>query len=163
MCESGEVASFSKGRRRLKCLDPLKFREIVNWGVFLMGRPEKRRMVSSPPSFSLFKPAGVRTRCLNDVALTLDEYEALRLADYDGLDHTEAAKLMSISRPTFTRLISRARRKVSELIVDGSALRIEGGAVHFSENLIHCLDCDARFASPISKSCMNARNAALLG
>lgn len=84
--------------------------------------------------------------------MTLDEYEALRLTDYDGLEHSDAAKLMSISRPTFTRLVSRARRKVSELIIDGSALRIEGGPVHFSENLIQCLDCDARFASPISRN-----------
>jgi predicted DNA-binding protein (UPF0251 family) len=117
-----------------------------------MGRPEKQRQVSAPPQFNLFKPAGVRTHFLKNVALTLDEYEALRLADYDGFDHTDAAKLMSISRPTFTRLISRARRKVSELIVDGSALRIEGGAVHFSKNLIRCLDCETKFASPMSRN-----------
>lgn len=116
-----------------------------------MGRPEKERKVFSPPPFSVFKPAGVRSQCLDKTTLTLDEYEALRLADYDGLEHVEAADSMNISRPTFTRLIARARRKVAELIVDGKSLSIDGGAVHFSENLIRCFDCDARFASPMSR------------
>ncbi|NOY75071.1 MAG: DUF134 domain-containing protein [Kiritimatiellaeota bacterium] len=116
-----------------------------------MGRPEKQRKVVSPPSFSMFKPAGIRSQYLEGITLTLDEYEAFRLADYDGLDHVEGAERMNISRPTFTRLIARARRKVAALIVDGNALVIEGGAVHFSENLIRCLDCETHFPSPLSR------------
>ncbi len=115
-----------------------------------MGRPEIHRNVSSPPPFSRFKPAGVRGTGLGVTTLTLDEYEALRLADYEGLDHAGAAERMDISRPTFTRLIARARRKLTELLVDGKILVIEGGQVHFSENLMRCLECDTRFNTPIS-------------
>ena len=117
-----------------------------------MGRPEIHRRVTAPPPFSRFKPAGVRAMRLEEVNLTLDEYEALRLADYDGMDHAAAAKTMSISRPTFSRLIARARKKVAELIVDGRALVIDGGQVHFSENLIRCIECGTRFTSPIARS-----------
>ena len=106
-----------------------------------MARPEKKRNVLAPPAFNNFKPAGIKMHKLGSVNLTLDEYEALRLADYDGLEHSEAAVAMEISRPTFTRLIAKARQKVAQLIVDGKVLQIEGGAVHFSRNTIICRAC----------------------
>lgn len=116
-----------------------------------MARPEKNRNVLTPPSFNNFKPSGVRAVELQQVMLTLDEYEALRLADYDGLDHQQAAKKMDISRPTFSRLIAKARQKMAEFIIEGKSLQIEGGAVHFSENMILCLDCGARYQVAFSK------------
>ena len=106
-----------------------------------MGRPEKKRSVLAPPAFSKFKPAGIKMHKLGAVKLTLDEYEALRLADYDGLEHSEAAVAMEISRPTFTRLIAKARHKVAQLIVDGKVLQIEGGSVHFAKNTFICRAC----------------------
>ena len=115
-----------------------------------MARPEKNRSVQLPPLFNRFKPAGIMNCDLLEVLLSLDEYEALRLADYDGLEHSEAAELMKISRPTFTRLISRARNKIAEFLVEGKALSIEGGAVHFRENIIHCLECGHRYRAKIS-------------
>ena len=116
-----------------------------------MARPKKNRNVYSPPSFSNFKPVGLRNADLQHVSLTLDEYEALRLADYDGLEHNEAAEKMQISRPTFTRLITKTRRKISEFIVEGKGLLLEGGSVHFAHNMIRCLDCGLRYKTPLSK------------
>jgi predicted DNA-binding protein (UPF0251 family) len=106
-----------------------------------MARPEKFRIIKSPPAFYRFKPAGPMMRQLEHIYLSLGEYEAIRLADYEGLEHNDAAKLMEISRPTFTRLIEKARKKVASFIIDGRALVIEGGNIHFNENLIKCMDC----------------------
>jgi predicted DNA-binding protein (UPF0251 family) len=110
-----------------------------------MARPEKKRNVLAPPAFNKFKPAGIKMHKLEREELSLDEYEALRLADYDGLEHSDAALKMGISRPTFTRLISKARQKVAKFIVDGKVLQIDGGSVHFSQNTIICLDCKKRY------------------
>jgi predicted DNA-binding protein (UPF0251 family) len=106
-----------------------------------MPRPQKKRSVRHPPIHHGFKPSGVRARCLDDLALTLDEFEAIRLADYQGKDHHESAKEMDISRSTFSRLVERARRKVAQFLVEGKHLRIDGGSVHFERNLIRCNDC----------------------
>jgi uncharacterized protein len=62
--------------------------------------------------------------------MTLDEFEALRLADLDGLYQEQAAEKMKISRPTFSRIVDSARRKVADALVHGKALRIEGGPIH---------------------------------
>jgi predicted DNA-binding protein (UPF0251 family) len=66
---------------------------------------------------------------LEQVTLSLDEVEALRLADLQGLYQEQAAKQMKISRPTFARIIEEARRKTAEALIHGKALRLEGGAV----------------------------------
>lgn len=116
-----------------------------------MARPEKNRNVFVPPSFNNFKPAGVRIAEMQQILLTLDEYEALRLADYDGLEHIEAAEKMNISRPTFSRLIAKARQKMAEFIIEGKNLQIEGGAIHFSENMIACIDCGSRYKASFSR------------
>jgi len=90
-------------------------------------RPIKRRLVGSEPGFTYFKPQGVPMVDLEEVVLTVDEYEALRLSDMDGLSQDDAAKKMGISQPTFYRLLSSARRKVSKAIIKGKAIRIQGG------------------------------------
>lgn len=94
-----------------------------------MARPEKRRFVVSPPRAGLFKPAGVPARELEEVSLTLDGYEAIRLVDLEGMDHSAAAQELGVSRPTLTRILARARRTVAEALAGGKALSIEGGAV----------------------------------
>ena len=68
--------------------------------------------------------------------MTLDEFEAMRLGDLDGLHHEEAAKQMSVSRPTFSRIMDSAHRKLADAIVHGKALRIEGGPVRVDGR--HC-------------------------
>ena len=78
---------------------------------------------------SAFKPAGVPMRELEAVVLALDEFEALRLADLEGLYQEQAAEQMGVSRPTFSRVVESARRKVADALVHGKVLRIEGGPV----------------------------------
>ena len=110
-----------------------------------MSRPKKERMVHNPPVFVNFKPVGIRASSLAQIFLYLDEYEAIRLADCLGMEHSEAAEEMEISRSTFTRLIEKARKKVAEFMVEGKELIIEGGNIHFRGNLIRCLDCGHMF------------------
>lgn len=76
-----------------------------------------------------FKPRGVPMTQLEEVALSVDEFEALRLADLDGLYHDGAAERMGVSRATFGRIVEAARRKVAEALVRGKALKIGGGVV----------------------------------
>ncbi len=109
-----------------------------------MTRTRKCRLVKNPPNSSLFKPAGVAVNELNMIKLTIDEYEAIRLADYEGLDQQEASEKMGISRPTFTRLIQKAREKVSTFIIESRCLSIEGGNIHFKSDIIECTKCGTR-------------------
>jgi len=76
-----------------------------------------------------FKPAGVPLRMLEDVALSLDEVEALRLADLKALHQKPAAEQMGVSRATFGRIVESARRKVADALINGKALRLGGGPV----------------------------------
>ena len=111
-----------------------------------MPRPQKQRTVQQPPRIMGLKPVGIPSRFLNQVDFSLDEYEAIRLADYKGHDHQEAADTMGISRPTFTRLIERARKKVSECIVEAKELVIDGGNYSFVSDMIQCYDCGGIFS-----------------
>ena len=128
-----------------------------------MPRPEKKRIVNTPPLFNSFKPTGFMRTSLQTISMSLDEYEAIRLADYEGLDHAEAAEFMEISRSTFTRLIEKARKKMSAFIIEGAELSIEGGNIHFRGNIIRCLDCghmfNTEFSQPFNKcpSCSSER------
>ena len=92
-----------------------------------MPRPRKCRMVDATPGVWLFKPQGIPARLLDEVYLPIEGYEALRLADLEGLRQDEAAAKMKVSRQTFGRILSEARRAVADALTHGLALRIEGG------------------------------------
>jgi len=92
-----------------------------------MPRPRRRRRVRFRPDVTFFKPMGVKESYLEESILTVDEFEAVRLKDLDGLDQEGAAKKMNISQPTFHRLITSARKKIADAIVKGKAIKIEGG------------------------------------
>lgn len=98
-----------------------------------MPRPVMDRRVSGRPASSLFKPAGIPAKELPEIDLTLDEFEALRLADYEGLYQEAAALRMGVSRQTFGRIVEAARRKIADALVNGKALRVEGGKTVFDE------------------------------
>jgi len=117
-----------------------------------MPRPQDNRMVLEPPLFSEFKPLGIKGQDLEQVQLALDEFEAFRLADHIGLSHAEAADEMGISRPTFSRLIEKARKNIADFIIQGKLLTIEGGSVHFRNNIIRCQSCGHMFKINISNS-----------
>ncbi len=110
-----------------------------------MPRPKKKRSVRRPPLFSDFKPTGVRAGDLSMVELALDEFEAIRLADYKGLDHADSAEQMGISRSTFSRLVDKARYKMAQFMIDGRRLHIDGGDIHFQGNLFRCHGCGHMF------------------
>ena len=116
-----------------------------------MARNPKERVVSHPPLFTTFKPAGVIGDKLEAVVLELDEYEAIRLADYEGLEHEQSAEAMGISRSTFTRLVERARKKMASMLIDGLKLTINGGSIHFKENLYRCVVCRHLFRASLQE------------
>ena len=93
-------------------------------------RPKKKRLVLNKPKYDLFKPAGIMSKDLEHITLLIEEYEAIRLSDYENMKQEDAAKLMEISRPTFSRLIESARKKIATIIIEGKALNIEGGSFH---------------------------------
>ena len=114
-----------------------------------MPRPKKERRVECPPRWGRYKPVGVSARLLQHINLHLDEYEAIRLADHEGLDHMHASRRMGISRSTFTRLIEQAHKKMALFLQQGGELKLVGGNVQFKDNLYQCSDCGAFFRQPI--------------
>jgi predicted DNA-binding protein (UPF0251 family) len=90
-------------------------------------RPRKRRTLTRAPRPAIYKPAGVPLDGLRHVTLLHEEMEALRLADLDGLTQAEAAGRMGVSRSTFQRIVTQARRQVALALTEGRALEIEGG------------------------------------
>jgi predicted DNA-binding protein (UPF0251 family) len=114
-----------------------------------MPRPPKCRRVAAGPPVTAFKPAGVPGQELETTVLGLDELEALRLADLEGLYHDPAAARMGISRATFGRLLDRARRKVAAALFEPRMLVFAGGPVIPSgSRLFWCDDCAATFERP---------------
>ena len=98
-----------------------------------MPRPRKARCVAAAPTATYYKPRGVPLSLLRSVVLPIEGLEALRLADAEALAHEEAARRMDISRPTFSRLLAEARHVVASALVNGWALRIDGGAFRLVE------------------------------
>lgn len=111
-------------------------------GVFIMPRPQCARRVHGAPKVCYFKPRGVPLTALDEVVLTVDELEAVRLADRDGLYQEDAAAKMNISRATFGRVLDSAHKKIAAALVEGKALRIEGGTVEMAvERKFKCAAC----------------------
>ena len=98
-----------------------------------MSRPKCCRHVCGLPDKNYFKPRGIPASELKEVVLSLDEYETIRLADYEQLYQEEAASRMNISRQTFGRIIEAAHKKIADVLLNGKALKIEGGEVSFDE------------------------------
>jgi len=113
-----------------------------------MPRPFKCRRVCGNPAADYFKPRGIPVSELKEISLTIDEFEAIRLADLGGLYQEDAAKKMSISRQTFGNIIESARKKIADSIVNAKALRIEGGVVKMIERHFVCYDCKHEWTSP---------------
>ncbi len=87
-----------------------------------MPRPKKYRCIKCKPDATYFKPRGIPMTELEEVMLSMDEIEAVRLADYEGLYHQDAADKMKISRQTFGRIVGSARKKMAECLLKGKAL-----------------------------------------
>lgn len=94
-----------------------------------MPRPCRCRKIRCSPGVDYFKPRGIPLTELEEVGLRLDELEAVRLADLEGLYQEDAARRMDISRQTFGNIINSAHNKIADALLNGKALKIEGGAV----------------------------------
>lgn len=103
-----------------------------------MPRPIKWRRVGFLPEVTHFKPAGIPMRAIEEVSLSVEELEAIRLKDYAGLQQEECAQQMHVSRPTFHRILGSARSKIADTLINGKALRIEGGNFAMSKHRFRC-------------------------
>ncbi len=99
-----------------------------------MPRPTKSRKVEYIPEITYFKPRGVPLRDLDENIITVEELEAMRLKDIENLDQQECADKMEISRATFQNVLISARKKITDALVFGKAIRIEGGNYQFTDN-----------------------------
>ena len=109
-----------------------------------MARNKKDRLIQMAPHFWGFKPQGVQSKPGSEVSINFEEYEALNLCDYELLNQSEAAKLMNISRPTFTRIYESVRRKIAKAFIEGSSIDFENGNSSVSDWL-KCNKCQISF------------------
>ncbi len=110
-----------------------------------MARPPKCRLVERLPRVTYFKPQGIPMSQLSEVVLTVEELEAVRLSDLEGLEQEFCAEKMAVSRPTFQRMVTGARRKISEALINGLAIRVEGGNFRLSLSPLECGQCGHRW------------------
>ena len=106
-----------------------------------MARPTKWRKIENVPAIAYFVPSDKEIVEIPENILKLEELEAIRLKDLEGLEQGECADKMEVSRPTFQRILLSAREKIADSLVNGKTIHIEGG--NFTQNIcpVRCLDC----------------------
>ena len=92
-----------------------------------MARPKQPRRVYFEPNATYFKPRGIPLSQLKEICLSVEEFEALRLSECQNIEQKRCAEIMGISQPTFSRILTEARKKVAKGLVDGCAIKIDGG------------------------------------
>ena len=103
-----------------------------------MVRPTKQRQVSSIPEVTYYRPAGIPPGMTEEVQLSVEEMEAIRLKDVEGLEQVEGAHRMNVSRATFQRILRAAHRKIAWGLTHGCAIKIEGGIYQLSLCRLEC-------------------------
>lgn len=98
-----------------------------------MSRPAKNRVVSSLPAFTGFKPEEEKGARGEKIVMSVEEYEAVRLIDSEGLTQDQCAEKMIVSRTTVQRIYKSARTKLAKMLVNGASLKIEGGSFSLKE------------------------------
>jgi predicted DNA-binding protein (UPF0251 family)/phage FluMu protein Com len=106
-----------------------------------MARPHKSRKVSNPPPMKGFKPYGLPLCETERITMSFEEFESIRLIDYDLLPQEQAAELMEVSRPTITRIYNQARKVIARAFVEGKAIEIDGGNYEFDKDWFRCNKC----------------------
>ena len=125
-----------------------------------MPRPKRIRKMNNPPHFKGFRPIGLPEEN-TPVVINFEEYEAIRLSDYELNGHVEASQIMGVSRPTYTRIYESARRKVALAFVQGKAIVFEGGKVYFDSDWFSCKSCGCWFNHPAKE--LEIKNCTLCG
>ena len=105
-----------------------------------MGRQPLWRRVGFIPPITYFKPVGVRLAQSQEICLAVEEAEAIRLKDLEGLEQEECAQRMNVSRATFARVLNLARQKVADALLNGKAIRIEGGNFEMAVRRFRCVN-----------------------
>ena len=120
-------------------------------------RRKMLRKVLNPPLIKGFKPYGSLSGIPDPepVNLFYEEYEALRLSDYNKMNHHQASVIMGVSRPTFTRIYASALRKIATAFVEGRHIAIDGGKVYFDSDWYHCKKCGCNFNNPEKEKCVD--------
>ena len=115
-----------------------------------MVRPRKDRYVAFNPEVSYFKPRGIPMFELEEIRLTVDEREAIRLADLLGMAHEDAGRQMGVSRATFGRIVQQARQKVADALINGKAINVEGGNYRIitGPRIFKCAGCGHQWEEP---------------
>jgi len=112
-----------------------------------MPRRIRLRKVVKPPEFKSFTPTGINNKA-ESIELKYEEYEAIRLADYDILNHKEASELMGVSRPTFARIYENARRKIAMALVESREIKTVFGDAYLEKGWLECRKCKSLFTIP---------------
>jgi len=113
-----------------------------------MPRRRRLRKVVAPPEFKGYKPYGTNVGTQEPIELLYEEYEAIKLADYDLMNHKEASELMGISRPTFARIYESARRKIAQAFVETKGIITVFGNCWMNGSWFICNHCEAQFTIP---------------
>jgi predicted DNA-binding protein (UPF0251 family) len=113
-------------------------------------RPKRLRKIDNPPIVRGFKPYGSESKNIPDepVFLLYEEYESIRLCDFEMLNQLDASAAMGVSRPTLTRIYAKARQKIAEALVKGRQIVFEGGKVYFDSDWYKCSSCACFFNQP---------------
>ncbi len=98
-----------------------------------MPRPRRWRHVQREADYNYFKPRGVPMNELDEIILHVEELEAIRMKDFQDMEQKQAAEKMKVSQPTFHRILKQARNKISDALINGKAIRIEGGKYKMAE------------------------------
>ena len=116
-----------------------------------MPRPPKWRRVGFIPEVTFFKPAGIPLADLEEIRLSVEEAEAIRLRDLEGLEQEVCAQKMLISRPTFHRVLGSARKHLADALLNGKAIRIEGGNFEMAIRRYKCGEDGQEWDVPFEK------------
>jgi uncharacterized protein len=106
-----------------------------------MPRPQKSRRIGIPPKMKGFKPFGMPACKIDPIFMTFEEYESIKLVNYDKQSQEQAAINMNISRPTFTRIYNKALKQIAKSFVEGKAIIIEGGNYELDKEWYRCKRC----------------------
>ncbi len=121
-----------------------------------MPRTRRSRKIVAPPKFKGYKPYGCAEASKGYIELLYEEYEAIKLADFDLMNHHEACILMGVSRPTFARIYKSARRKIAMALVEAKEIKAIYGNAYLDKDWFICKECNARFTIPklfVEKNC----------
>lgn len=107
-----------------------------------MSRPPKSRKICHPPRMKGFRPFGLPACEMESLQLTFEEYESIKLVNYEMLMQEQAAEQMNVSRPTFTRIYNKALKTIAQAFVEGKSIAIDGGNYQFDKEWFRCKKCN---------------------